>query len=545
MPVGGAETGVRRWGPGMAGAVAVGAALAVSEFLAAIVHGVPSLVTSVGSLVVPVVPPWLEDWAIATFGTDDKAVLAVGTVVLTMAVGAWAGVAGLRDRGRGLTMVLVLATVGLFAAALQPLVRLLPTLAVVAVAAAAGWGVLTGAWRVLDGVPRRNTVSYGAPAHDDRAGHAASVSDPAAPAAVPPGDPRNPPVDRRRFLALVGGAGVAAGAIAVGARTLQPGDAASLASEVVLPRPVSGLPPPPTAASFDVSGITPLHVPNDRFFRIDTALSVPRVDPARWRLRVHGMVDRELELTFDDLLARTFVEQDVTIACVSNEVGGNLIGNARWLGTSLADLLDEAGPDPAATQVVGRSIDGWTAGFPTNIVTGRRDSLIAVGMNGEPLPPRHGFPARLIVPGLFGYVSATKWLTEIELTTWEAFDAYWVPRGWAKEGPIKTQSRIDVPAPGARLDPGTNVIAGVAWAPTRGVGRVEVRVDDGPWTTADLSEPLGDATWVQWRAEVRLEPGSRRLQVRATDGAGRTQSEERVDPRPDGAEGWHTIHVFA
>jgi DMSO/TMAO reductase YedYZ molybdopterin-dependent catalytic subunit len=269
-----------------------------------------------------------------------------------------------------------------------------------------------------------------------------------------------------------------------------------------------------------VAGITPVHVPNDRFFRIDTALSVPRVDPARWRLRVHGMVDRELELTFDDLLARTFVEQDVTIACVSNEVGGNLIGNARWLGTSLADLLDEAGLDPAATQVVGRSIDGWTAGFPTSIVTGRRDSLIAVGMNGEPLPPRHGFPARLIVPGLFGYVSATKWLTEIELTTWEAFDAYWVPRGWAKEGPIKTQSRIDVPAPGARLEPGTNVIAGVAWAPTRGVERVEVRVDDGPWATAELSEPLGDATWVQWRAEVTLGPGSRRLQVRATDGAG-------------------------
>lgn len=513
----------RRWRAGVAGAVAVGLALAVAELLAAAIDGVPSLVISVGSLVVPVVPPWLEDWAIATFGTDDKAVLAIGTVVLTMTVGAWAGVAGLRDRGRGLTAVLMLAAVGLFAAAVQPVVRFIPTLVAIAAAAGAGWGVLVTAWRVLAGVPRRGTVSYGTPV----------------------GDPRNPPVDRRRFLAFVGGAGVAAGAIAVGARTLQPGDAATAASEVVLPRPNPSLPPPPAAASLDVAGITPLHVPNDRFFRIDTALSVPRVDPARWRLRVHGMVDRELELTFDELLARPFTEQDVTIACVSNEVGGNLIGNARWLGTSLADLLDEAGVDPAATQVVGRSIDGWTAGFPTSIVTGRRDSLIAVGMNGEPLPPRHGFPARLIVPGLFGYVSATKWLTEIELTTWEAFDAYWVPRGWSKEGPIKTQSRIDVPAPGARLEPGANVIAGVAWAPTRGVDGVEVRVDDGPWAPADLSEPLGDATWVQWRAEVLLQPGSRRLQVRATDGGGRTQSEGRVDPRPDGAEGWHTVHVFA
>jgi hypothetical protein len=269
----------------------------------------------------------------------------------------------------------------------------------------------------------------------------------------------------------------------------------------------------------------------------------PTVDVADWRLRVRGMVAREVVLTYDDLLGLPQMEQDVTIACVSNEVGGDLIGNARWQGVRLADVLDMAGVDPAASQIVGRSVDGWTAGFPTDVAFDGRDAMIAVAMNGEPLPVPHGFPARLIVPGLYGYVSATKWLAELELTTWEAFDGYWVPRGWAKEGPIKGQSRIDVPRRGADLVPGEVWVAGVAWAQRRGVARVEVQVDDDPWQDAELADELDVDTWRQWRWRWQATPGEHVLRVRATDGDGVTQSEQRVPVAPDGAEGWHSRTV--
>jgi DMSO/TMAO reductase YedYZ molybdopterin-dependent catalytic subunit len=232
----------------------------------------------------------------------------------------------------------------------------------------------------------------------------------------------------------------------------------------------------------------------------------------------------------------------VTLSCVSNEVGGGLIGNAKWTGVRLVDLLERAGVQEGADQIVGRSVDGWTSGFPTELAFDGRDPLVAVGMNGEMLPPAHGFPARLVVPGLYGYVSATKWLEEIELTTWDGFDSYWVPRGWSKEGPIKTQSRIDVPARGATVGGDPAVFAGIAWAPIKRITRVEVRVDDGPWEIASLTSPLSDASWVQWRHEMELAPGGRwRLQVRATDGDGETQTENIAPPAPDGATGWHTV----
>lgn len=254
------------------------------------------------------------------------------------------------------------------------------------------------------------------------------------------------------------------------------------------------------------------------------------------------MVDNPYQLTYADLLAMPLVEEYVTLSCVSNEVGGGLVGNARWLGVPLADLLERAGVQQGADQIVGRAVDGFTVGFPTPVAFEERRALVAVGMNGEPLPPAHGFPARLVVPGLYGYVSATKWLEEIELTTWDAFDAYWVPRGWAKEGPIKTQSRIDVPRDGQTVSGAPLVVAGVAWAPTKGITAVEVRVDDGEWTQTELSQPLSDAAWVQWTTATTLDPGSRHtLQVRATDGTGETQTPTRTPVAPDGASGWHTI----
>jgi len=293
-----------------------------------------------------------------------------------------------------------------------------------------------------------------------------------------------------------------------------------------------------------VEGLSPLITPNADFYRIDTALSVPRVDLEAWRLRIAGMVDRPFEVTHDDLLDMDLVERYVTLACVSNEVGGGLVGTAAWLGVPLAALLDRAGVQPGATQVVGRSVDGFTVGFPTDVVYDGREAMVAVGMNGEPLPLEHGFPARLVVAGLYGYVSATKWLTELELTTWESFDAYWVPRGWSKEGPIKTQARIDTPRAGQTVGPGERVVAGVAWAPNVGIERVEVQVDDEPWVEAELSEPLGDDAWRQWRVGWVATPGRHVIKVRATDRNGVTQTDASAPPAPDGATGWHTIRVL-
>ena len=306
---------------------------------------------------------------------------------------------------------------------------------------------------------------------------------------------------------------------------------------------MTSAPPVPSGAELAVDGLSPIVTPNEAFYRIDTALLVPRPDIRTWRLRVTGMVDRPFELTYDELVAMPLHDQYVTIACVSNEVGGDLVGNALWRGVRLKELLERAGVQSDATQIVGRA-GNFTAGFPTVwALADDREALVAVAMNGEPLPANHGYPARLIVPGLYGYVSATKWLEEIELTRLEDFDAYWVPLGWAKEAPILTQSRIDTPRDFARLGAGMVPVAGVAWAPDRGISAVEVRVDEGEWRPADLSAPISDATWVQFVHRWDATPGAHIISVRATDGAGEVQVDQRTPPPPDGARGHHTIRV--
>ena len=293
----------------------------------------------------------------------------------------------------------------------------------------------------------------------------------------------------------------------------------------------------------DVAGISSYVTPNDGFYRIDTAFGrVPQVDPGDWRLRFTGMVDNPYEITFDEIQAMDLSDHVITLSCVSNEVGGNLVGNAVWTGVPLSVLLDRAGVQPGADQVVGRSVDDWTAGFPTGVVYDGRNAILAIGMNDEFLPTRHGFPARLVVAGLYGYVSAVKWIEEINLTTWDGFDGYWVPRGWSKEGPMKTQSRIDVPGRGLVAGQPTP-IAGIAWAPTRGIERVEVNIDDEGWLPCNLGEAVGDESWVQWHREWTPTAGRHRIQVRATDGDGVTQSSREVPPAPNGAEGWHTVNV--
>ena len=282
---------------------------------------------------------------------------------------------------------------------------------------------------------------------------------------------------------------------------------------------------------------------NSDFYQIDTALVVPQVSPDDWTLKIHGRVKKPMTLTYQQLVSRPMIERYVTLACVSNEVGGELVGNAKWLGVPLKDLLDEAEPEDGADQVVSRSVDGFTAGSPTAALRDGRDAMLAVGMNGEPLPINHGFPVRMGVPGLYGYVSATKWLAELELTTFADFDAYWVPRGWSQQAPIKTQSRIDTPRGGATVNPGQLVIAGVAWAQHRGIAKVEVRVDDGPWQEAKLAAVPSVDTWRQWSLPWQATSGKHRLTVRASDNAGATQTAQQAPPDPDGATGWHTVEV--
>lgn len=484
------------------GGLAAVVAIAVAELAAGLVAGWPSLLDAVGGVVIDIAPPTLKDSAITVFGTADKPALLIGTVIVAAMLGA---ALGLAPRTLAITGFGVFAAAGVAAAGAST-GGSAGALAVGLAAFAAGVAVLT--W-----LPRPLLE----PAPDSTA--------------------------RRQFFRHAGGLGAGALVAGLGGRALQREQSFAAARDVVtLPRPSRPLQSPPPGADLPVRGLSPLFTPNDRFYRIDTALTVPRVDPASWRLRATGLVAQPREWTLDELLDMPMVEADVTIACVSNEVGGDLVGSARWLGVPLSRLLDEAAPEASAAQIVGRSVDGFTAGFPIEAAYDGREALVVVGMNGEPLPAKHGFPARLVVAGLYGYVSATKWLADIELAPWD-FDGYWVPRGWAKEAPVKTQSRIDVPRQGARITAGPAAVAGVAWAPTRGIVAVEVQVDDGPWRAATLSAPLGDALWRQWQLDWDATPGRHQITVRATDGEGLTQTERRQPPRPDGATGWHTVTV--
>ncbi len=353
-----------------------------------------------------------------------------------------------------------------------------------------------------------------------------------------------PGPSRRRFLLGVGGlaAGAALGGWA-GRQLQQRFSAVASRAAVRLPTPAVAAPPLPGAVATPVAGVSAFTTANADFYRIDTALSVPQVPAESWRLDVTGLVDRPVTLSYAELLDRPLTEVDVTLVCVSNVVGGNLAGTARWLGVRLDELLGEAGVQPRADQIVGRSVDGYTCGFPVAALDGR-PALVAVGMNGEPLPLVHGFPARLIVPGLYGYVSATKWLTEIELTRFDAFDQYWVPRGWDAEAPIKLQSRIDTPRGLATVEPGSVPVAGVAWAPGVGIGAVEIRIDDGPWERAELAAEASSLTWRQWSYRWAATPGRHTITVRATDANGAIQTDARSEPMPSGATGQHQIVVL-
>jgi DMSO/TMAO reductase YedYZ molybdopterin-dependent catalytic subunit len=498
-----------------AGVAAAAAALAASELIAGLIPGAPSLVLSIGGLAIDLQPAGAKDIVVALFGLNDKLALEIGITVTALLIAAGLGIAAARSFAIGAAGFAIAAAVGLYAA-LQD-TDATPAFAIIGPVVAAGVGIGVLGW-LLDRARPRTVVAAD-------------------------GSATMPSWSRRSLLITSGGIIVGSSVIGLVGRRLLEGQRSVVVAPADLPRPdeTASL---PTGASLDVEGITPLVVPNDTFYRIDTALIVPRIDVATWSLRVHGMVDREVTLNWNELTSLPAFEQYVTIACVSNEVGGGLVGNAKWTGVRLRDVLAMAGVQDGATQLVGRSEDGFTAGMPTAwVMDPAREPMIAYAMNDEPLPLPHGHPARLIVPGLFGYVSATKWLTELELTTLEAFDGYWVPLGWAKEAPILTQSRIDVPRAGGSVLAGQRAIAGVAWAPDRGVSAVEVSIDGGAWQPAVLSEPISDTTWVQWRFDWHAERGDHQIEVRATDGTGTVQTDARTRPAPDGARGHHAITV--
>jgi DMSO/TMAO reductase YedYZ molybdopterin-dependent catalytic subunit len=556
--------GPERWAAS-AGIVAIGAGVAGGELVAGFLSPALTPLTAVGGAVIDAVPPAVKEWAIALFGTADKLALLIGMMVIIAALAAVAGILERRRRFAGVLLIVVFGVVGLLAVLTRAQFNE-QALAGPLVAAVLGVALLRRLIQQLrdwEGAERTSGAVPTVPGGDHRAGQERAVQERAhewaahGPAgheraakgttlqkpALRKGSPTQPA--RRRFLQSLGWGGAFAagggvlGAILSGAVV----GVNDVRRKLVLPQPRSASPPIPTGAEVPVDGISPLVTPNADFYRIDTALRVPALDADAWTLKVTGMVEREVQLDFAELLAKPLIERHVTIACVSNEVGGDLIGNALWLGWPVRELLLMAGVKSGADMVLSRSADGWTAGTPLETLTDSRDALLAVGMNGEPLPLEHGFPVRMIVPGLYGYVSATKWLTELKVTRFADDVGYWTPRGWSERGPIKMSSRIDVPATDRVVKAGPTTFAGVAWAQHTGISKVELRVNRGKWQEARLAPGISRDTWYQWQMPLELTPGRYEVQVRATDLNGDVQVEERRPVAPDGATGYHTVRV--
>ncbi|HEY6745064.1 MAG TPA: molybdopterin-dependent oxidoreductase [Mycobacteriales bacterium] len=532
---------------GLAGLIAAGTAIGVGELLAAAVRPQSSPVIAVGGAAIDRTPRALKEFAIRQFGENDKHVLLTGIFVTLGLLAVVVGIVARRRPTLGVAGILLFGLVGAAAALSRPGAggRDLVPSAVGAIAAAAALLLLirplrSPAAQVVpseDAVPVAAGTPSGAGRADGPAGLRAEL--------VGVDRKRGATVDRRGFL-VTGAAVTAIAALAgVAGRRLQVlrFDAAGSRADIRLPAAASPAPALPSGVQVGVPGVSPFITPNRSFYRVDTALVVPQLPADTWQLRVHGMVDRELMIDYRTLLGRDLIERDITMTCVSNEVGGTLVGTARWLGAPLKALLAEAGVHADADQIVGTSSDGMTIGTPVSAVMDGRDAMLAVGMNGEPLPLEHGFPVRMLVPGLYGYVSGTKWLVDLELTTFARADPYWVKRGWVEKAPIRTSSRIDTPKPFARLSAGTVAVAGVAWAQHRGIAKVEVRIDDGAWQPARLAADPSSDLWVQWVHEWPATAGSHTLAVRATDRSGQTQVEERTSPFPSGSTGWHSVVV--
>jgi DMSO/TMAO reductase YedYZ molybdopterin-dependent catalytic subunit len=480
--------------------------------LAALLGSASSPVYALGTAVIGITPGWLKDFAVEKFGSNDKPILLASVFVVMALASAVVGVIASRRLRLGLVLAAALNLVALGGA-----VKTLNGLDLSAGTILPGLFSLVVSVVLLWFFAR----SWGA----DLTGNDA-----------PSG------LDRRTFLEVAlasGGVAVIAG----GTSTLFGKAGAASRESVRLPAATTLAKPLPRGADIDVKGITPYLTTNNSFYRVDVALKVPQIDSSAWRLKIHGLVDREVELSFDDILAMPLVERRITLTCVSNQVGDHYVGNATWLGVQMRELLKLAGVQRDADCLVSTSEDDMTISTPIQALTDDRDALLAVGMNGEPLPLAHGFPARMVVPGLYGYLSATKWVVDLEVTNFSKVSTYWTDRGWAEQAPIKTQSRIDVPRQFASVREGTVNVAGVAYAQRRGIEKVEVRVDDGDWQEARLATEDTIDSWRQWVFPWEATRGQHKILVRATDRTGHTQTSDRVPPRPDGATGWHSTTV--
>ena len=553
-------------------------AVSVGQLVSGFARPQGSPVAAVGSMAIDLTPPPGKNFAISAFGSHDKLVLVSGVLVILAVFAALIGAQAMRRVGYGLAGLAAFTVIGLVAALTRPNAEAVDALPTV-FGAAAGVIALLRLVRVPD-------APAGAPAISARTGTGAPVwtgvgapaPAPASPGPAVPEDaadtpggpdesgPENPwrPItvggpprrpdqgigqpgapghpERRSFL-VTSSVAVAAGAVSlIAGRVLTERSSVTTArSAVRFPAPARRAPPLAAGSNLDIRGLSPFITPNGAFYRVDTALILPEISPQNWQLRIHGMVDREITISFAELLKRPLIEDYVTLTCVSNPVAGPYVGNARWLGASLASLLRSARVQAGADQLLCTSTDGFTSGTPIQAILDGRDALLAVAMNGAPLPVAHGFPVRMVTPGLYGYVSATKWVTDIKVTTFGAETAYWAQRGWDQQAPIKTESRIDLPLSSVKA--GRTPVAGVAWAQHKGIDAVHVRVDRGPWRQAQLAAVPGIDTWRQWVWEWDAAPGRHTIEARATDATGYTQTALQEPPEPNGATGYPTVQV--
>ncbi|WP_278260118.1 molybdopterin-dependent oxidoreductase [Nocardioides convexus] len=473
-----------------------------------------SPVVAVAEGVTALTPGSVVKWAINTFDRDDKKILVAGILVLLAIIFALIGRVARRHWWIAVGGYVVLAAVAFLAVAAKPTPALIDYVPVVV--GLLCWVIVLAV--LAEGLRRWEVVGGPGPV----SAHA-----------------------RRQFLVSVGGAVALAAAAGLVGRVAGSARRRAEASRRLLRIEGVTAPAVPDGVSLPVPGVTPWATPSEPFYLIDTTFIKPTIEPAEWSIRIHGMVDREITLTYRDLVAREITQDWITLNCVSNPVGGDLVGNAWWSGVRLAPLLAEAGLHPDADAVLQTSDDGWTCGTPLAALTDGRNAMLAVAMNGEPLPIEHGFPVRTIVPGLYGYVSATKWVVDMEVTRFDRFTAYWTAKGWGERGPVKIASRIDVPRSGDEVPAGDLVCAGVAWFQHTGISAVQVQVDGGAWQDAELAQVASADTWVQWRRTVRVEEGEHQVRVRAVDRDGTVQTGVVADVLPDGATGWHTIDVTA
>jgi DMSO/TMAO reductase YedYZ molybdopterin-dependent catalytic subunit len=575
----------------VAGILSGGLALGVAQLIAGLISSTSSPVVAVGGLSIDFTPPAVKNFAIRAFGAHDKVVLVGGILVVLAIFAAVIGMLAVRKLAWGMAGLGVFVLVGLIAALTRPgasVTDVAPTLiggiaaalALRRLARLAVPATVPAPIRVpaRPGTAQPPLPEYRAqPPADQAAGDqprgglppASQQDQPATPPGGSPslpedwrparaGDYSSPPAggrpvgamrppsgpQRRSFIttgAAVAGVAVVGG---LGGKLLaERGNVAAARKTLRIPAPATLAPPLPAGTDLRIPGLSSFITPNSSFYRVDTAIVLPEITPSTWQLRIHGMVAREITLSFDDLIRRPLFEDYITLTCVSNPVSGPYIGNAKWLGASLNSLLRQAGVRSGAEQLLCTSSDGFTSGSPVQVSMDGRDSMLAVAMNGTVLPVEHGFPVRMVVPGLYGYVSATKWITDIEVTTYAASRAYWADRGWDQQAPIKTESRIDVPSGAGPLKAGPQTVAGVAWAQHKGVDAVEVRVDKGPWNNARLAAVPGIDTWRQWAWDWAATPGTHLIESRATDRAGYTQTALQAPPEPNGASGYPQVVV--